>query len=175
MDPFSTPQRFRSSLSFPTGEIVRISKATIVTMIENTDFESIFLPGYLVTDDPEVTIQFFEALGQELVTTLIKKSPPKTSPHKLVTPERFEQETPTKTSLLGVGDFVGEEKSNYSNSIQSKPSDLRQGELTNPFEGEMEKEIFTNSKRKKILEGLATKSTKGNVLPCFVHTNLNRS
>src|SRR5436189_2259636 len=83
MDPFRTPPLL--PLSLPSGtSYIQLSKHAILQLIDNIPFQEVSVPKSLVNDDPESIVDFFTEFGLALVDALLKNSPKKASPRKVL-------------------------------------------------------------------------------------------
>src|SRR5438552_9713171 len=87
-DPFTPPSHCRTT----TGEfdVVRISKAAILSMILKTPFDDISSRKDLATDDETTMVSFLEAIVQALIIALVQYIPQKSSPKKLLSYSLFQ-------------------------------------------------------------------------------------
>ena len=63
---------------------MKLSKPAILQLIDNIPFEEISVPKSLVNNDPKSIVDFFTEFGLALVDALIKNSPKKASPQKIL-------------------------------------------------------------------------------------------
>ena len=101
MDPFRTPPLL--PLSLPSGNsYIQLSKHAVLQLIDDIPFKEVSVPKSLVNDDPESIVDFFTEFGLALVDALIRNSPQKASPRKVLHRQfplqsvRADPETPTK-------------------------------------------------------------------------------
>ena len=102
-DPSTTlPQAF-SSIPVSVGQVVKLSKATILDFISKFPFDEVSIPTTLVSNEETLTIPFLKAFGSSLIRTLIQNVPKQFSPQKLLSSStlstrqpRQEPETPMK-------------------------------------------------------------------------------
>jgi hypothetical protein len=100
MDSFSTPTLWPSSSS--RDSYIQLSKPTVLQLIDNIPFDEVSISKALVNDDPDSIVDFFTEFGLALVDALIKNSPKRVSPRKVLhhhfQPQivLIDPETPTK-------------------------------------------------------------------------------
>lgn len=74
-----------TSPSMPhTGLRVCLSKSAVVQMIQDIPFDEISIPQNTVHDQPESTAAFLRAVGLALIDILIRNSPDKATPQRLL-------------------------------------------------------------------------------------------
>src|SRR5271167_3739832 len=107
-DPFSTPPQHQAR-SASIDDLVRISKKTFISLLNDLPFQELFLQSQFITDDHDnsALLRFIQELGRALSNVRITSSATRTSPKKFLSatldrripPQQFfssEEETPTK-------------------------------------------------------------------------------
>src|SRR5947207_1307048 len=82
MDLFSTPLPTHSHA--PSMDTGFLSKAGLLDLLHSIEFEGVFYSAQTASDSADDTPTFFKTIFDELVKTLIRKTPKGTSPKRLL-------------------------------------------------------------------------------------------
>ena len=128
MDPFHTPPLL--PLSLPSGNsYIQLSKSVVLQLINDIPFKEVSVSKSLVNDDPESIVDFFTEFGLALVDALIRNSPQKASPRKVLHRQiplqsvRADPETPTKARQENImsGILYSKKQTKVAAELQDAP------------------------------------------------------
>ena len=115
MDPFITLplRRYR----VPNEGMKRFHKQEVIYFVESMSFEFIQIPIEMTTSaDQDLTVAFIQAFCDALADSLVKASPPKSSPEKLV--ERIK--SPQMDTLMKIPTKPDQPKLVESRNLEEK-------------------------------------------------------
>ena len=157
MDIYTTPIRnFSPHQSYESTSPSSISKQYVLDLIDSLDFNELVLPPHFFNSENEDdTPSLMEVIGHVLTDVMVKKSPPRMSPKRLLqsSTSQASNELDTLTKMP-----KGPQDDDEDEYLTRRPID--------PF-GDDPK---ATSRRLKMLEEFAPfleNSTRGNIFPAF--------
>ena len=177
MDLYTTPVRnFSPHQFFPSTTHRSVSKQYILDLINSLDFSELLLPPcFFNSENEDDTPAFMEVIGQALTSAMVKKSPPKISPKKLLqlSTSRAPNELDTPTKMPKKHQSQEEEEQEQEEVIQSFLN--TQPWLTRESIDVFDDDPQAKRRRLKMFKDFTPyfqQTTQGNASPTFICSGL---